>query len=264
MLKCGLHKCPSSCHQLLNHDKVLCRAPLTQKCSIGHNQSWKCHQGAPVVCHTCERDRKEALKKALKDLDEQEKREEKARRHKEEIAKVDEEIERINQKMKEMRLDRKQQAILLQKRQDLANAKKHAEMKQVNTDQADIDSKHNSSLKTEIAKASPKPSPSVRPSPNSPSKGSSRLDEHIRSALRHNESPSKTEWQRQKDQENANNPAIDKIMEMVGLEHVKSQVLKIKAKVETSIRQGTDLTKERLGLTLLGNPGTGSCFIQIP
>ncbi len=77
-------------------------------------------------------------------------------------------------------------------------------------------------------------------------------------AVKHNNSPSQTEWQRQKDQENAHNPAIDKIMEMIGLEDVKAQVLKIKAKVETSIRQGTDLKKERLGLVLLGNPGTGT------
>lgn len=50
-------------------------------------------------------------------------------------------------------------------------------------------------------------------------------------------------------------------MEMIGLEDVKAQVLKIKAKVETSIRQGNDLKNERLGLVLLGNPGTGTFFI---
>jgi hypothetical protein len=49
---------------------------------------------------------------------------------------------------------------------------------------------------------------------------------------------------------------------MIGLENVKSQVLRIKAKVDTSIRQGTDLKKERLGLVLLGNPGTGTVFIH--
>ena len=67
----------------------------------------------------------------------------------------------------------------------------------------------------------------------------------------------KAEWQRQKDQENATNPAIDAIMEMIGLEDVKNQVLKIKSKVDTALRQGTDMKKERLGLVLLGNPGTG-------
>jgi DNA replication protein DnaC len=46
-------------------------------------------------------------------------------------------------------------------------------------------------------------------------------------------------------------------MSMIGLESVKSKVLEIKARVETAVRQNTDLKKERLGLVLLGNPGTG-------
>lgn len=83
------------------------------------------------------------------------------------------------------------------------------------------------------------------------------LQDHLKTCLIHNVSASKTEWQRQKDLENASNPAIDQIMEMIGLENVKSQVLRIKSKVDTSIRQGTDLKKGRLGLVLLGNPGTG-------
>ncbi|KAF3484283.1 NFX1-type zinc finger-containing protein 1 [Arthroderma uncinatum] len=261
MLKCGLHKCPSSCHQLFNHAKISCMAPLTQKCSNGHNQSWRCHQGAPPVCQKCERDRKDALKKAQKALDEKEKREEKNKRHLEEVAKVEEDIEQINQKMKEMRLDREQQAILLQKRQDLAAAKERANKKQTATHQADISNDENGSKpKNETLKISSKPSPAVKSSPNIPGKHL-RVREHINSAVEHNKSPSKTEWQRQKDQENAKNPAIDKIMEMIGLEDVKSQVLKIKAKVETSLRQGTDLKKERLGLTLLGNPGTGKTTV---
>lgn len=47
---------------------------------------------------------------------------------------------------------------------------------------------------------------------------------------------------------------------MIGLEEVKNQMLRIKSKVDTSLRQGTDLRKERLGLVLLGNPGTGLSF----
>jgi hypothetical protein len=46
-------------------------------------------------------------------------------------------------------------------------------------------------------------------------------------------------------------------MDMIGLEDVKSKVLKIKAKIDTVIRQGTDVKDERFGVTLLGNPGTG-------
>ena len=57
--------------------------------------------------------------------------------------------------------------------------------------------------------------------------------------------------------ENVNNQAIDQIMEMIGLEDVKSQVLRIKAKIDTAVRQNVDFQKERFGVTLLGNPGTG-------
>ena len=64
------------------------------------------------------------------------------------------------------------------------------------------------------------------------------------------------------DQENAHNSAIDKIIEIIGLEDVKAQVLSIKAKVKMSIWQGTNLRKECLGLVLLGNPGTGIFVIQ--
>jgi DNA replication protein DnaC len=57
--------------------------------------------------------------------------------------------------------------------------------------------------------------------------------------------------------ENASNKAIYSIMGMVGLEAVKSTILNIKAKVEVTIRQNTDLKHERFNAALLGNPGTG-------
>jgi hypothetical protein len=261
MLKCGLHKCTSSCHQLLDHSKVLCGTVLTQKCSNGHNQSWQCYSGAPPVCFKCERDRKEAAKRNQRALEEKLKREEKIREHLKEVAKIEEETERITQSMKDARLDSEQKAILAQKRMDLAAAKERANSTQ-NSHQEDPLTIYNDGRpkpgNLPLKKSSQTSSGPATSTPGQQSK----LREHIKTAVEHNKSPSKTEWQRQKDQENAHNPAIDKIMEMIGLEDVKVQVLRIKAKVETSIRQGTDLRKERLGLVLLGNPGTGIFFIQ--
>jgi hypothetical protein len=78
-------------------------------------------------------------------------------------------------------------------------------------------------------------------------------------------SASRDEWQRQKDMEGANNDAIDAIMEMIGLEEVKSQVLKLKAKIDTSVRQGASLKQECFNTTFLGNPGTGisaPCYLS--
>lgn len=73
--------------------------------------------------------------------------------------------------------------------------------------------------------------------------------------------PSKAafEWQRQKNL-GASNAAIDELMELVGLEEVKEQVLAIQAKVDICRRQGIDLreAKERFNVVFQGNPGTGT------
>ncbi|KAK6340036.1 hypothetical protein TWF730_001811 [Orbilia blumenaviensis] len=65
------------------------------------------------------------------------------------------------------------------------------------------------------------------------------------------------EWQRHKEIAKDSNFALDKIMDMIGMEHVKEQVLAIKAKVDTVHRQGINLREERFHVALLGNPGTG-------
>lgn len=80
---------------------------------------------------------------------------------------------------------------------------------------------------------------------------------HPESKLQPPNSPSEADWDRQKRMENASNDAIDSLMEMTGLEEVKAQVLKIKAKIDTAIRQSRNLKEERYGVVLLGNPGTG-------
>lgn len=256
ILKCGLHKCTSSCHQLLNHSNIICRTVLTQKCNNGHNQRWHCHVGVPRVCPKCEHDKKEAAKRTQRALEEKLKRDEMIQKHLKEVAKVEEEIERINQGIKDARLDSEQKTILAQKQIDLAAAKERANGIQ-NLPQKEptviSHDDHSNSRKLPVKNSS-----KTLPATTTSTPGEHlKLRECIKIAIEHKESPSKIEWQRQKDQENARNPAIDEIMRMIGLEDVKAQILRIKAKVETSIRQGTDVRKERLGLVLLGNPGTG-------
>jgi Cdc6-like AAA superfamily ATPase len=69
------------------------------------------------------------------------------------------------------------------------------------------------------------------------------------------------EWERAKEFEGASNPALDKLMSMIGLEEVKEQFLTIKSKVDTVIRQGSSLKEERFGAAFLGNPGTGKTTV---
>ncbi|KAK6496986.1 hypothetical protein TWF481_001965 [Arthrobotrys musiformis] len=70
-------------------------------------------------------------------------------------------------------------------------------------------------------------------------------------------SASRDEWQHHKAVNNDTNVALDQIMDMIGMEHVKEQVLAIKAKVDTVHRQKVNLRGERFHVALLGNPGTG-------
>ena len=70
-------------------------------------------------------------------------------------------------------------------------------------------------------------------------------------------SEARDDWEHQKRIEGAGNQATDSMMDLVGLEDVKSQILRIKAKIDTSKRQHSDVAKERFNVAFLGNPGTG-------
>ncbi|EKM60623.1 uncharacterized protein PHACADRAFT_133236 [Phanerochaete carnosa HHB-10118-sp] len=50
-------------------------------------------------------------------------------------------------------------------------------------------------------------------------------------------------------------------MEMTGLEEVKAQVLRIKAKIDTIQRQDASLTDEQFNIVMRGNPGTGKTTV---
>lgn len=123
MLKCGVHKCISSCHQLSDHSKVLCQAPLSKNCVNGHKQSWKCYSGPPAACSRCEQDKKAAAKKAQKILEQNLKRDEETRRHLAEVRRLDDELEQTTQKMKDARQNAEQKAIIEQKGLDIEAAK---------------------------------------------------------------------------------------------------------------------------------------------
>ena len=238
---------------------MLCRKVLEQKCSKGHNQSWQCHEGTPLTCSKCEHDVKQAAKRAQRALDEKNKRDQKTKDHLEAVAKIDEEMEQITQRSRDALLDFEQRTIIAQKIVDLAAVKERAQRNSASSQKLPAVS-HNEDEKDLLDS----PDNEILPHSPTPAAPKSTLDRYPKTrnekktTPKQKRSPAETEWQRQKDQENAQNPAIDKIMEMTGLESVKAQILRIMSKVQTAIRQGTDLIKERLGLVLLGNPGTGN------
>ncbi len=72
-------------------------------------------------------------------------------------------------------------------------------------------------------------------------------------------SSARDEWEHQKEFEGAQNEALDSLMDMIGLEEVKDNFLSIKSRVDTALCQNIDVSEERFGAALLGNPGTGPC-----
>jgi hypothetical protein len=238
---------------------------MEQKCPKGHTIQWQCHQShPPAACSKCEKEKIDAEKQAKKKFEDQVKREMMIQQHQKDIEKIQEEIDETRQLMQDTKLQSEHNSILAQKKKDLAAAKELAKRnaaktapKPASSTSTVLPTSPSDPVASTSAAIPAKSAPSIAP----PKK--ENLQKHLQECLDHNGSPSKTEWQRQKDQENAKSEAIDSIMEMIGLEEVKSQVLRIKSKVDTSKRQGTDLGKERFGLILLGNPGTGMyawCF----
>jgi hypothetical protein len=63
-----------------------------------------------------------------------------------------------------------------------------------------------------------------------------------------------------KAQEEVSSEALNKLMDLIGLDAAKEEFLSVKSNVDTKIRQGVSLSEERLSCTLLGNPGTGKVF----
>ncbi|KAH7137463.1 P-loop containing nucleoside triphosphate hydrolase protein [Dactylonectria estremocensis] len=65
------------------------------------------------------------------------------------------------------------------------------------------------------------------------------------------------EWERQKRELGEKNEALDHVMAMVGIEHVKTEFLKVKATIDAARTRKGRLRRQALNLALMGNPGTG-------
>lgn len=227
---------------------MACRYKINDKCSNGHVQVWQCRMGRPPPCRQCEIQRKAKDKKMQDDLDRQQKEVRQREEHAAKIAKVDEEIRSAREKAMEERRSTEMLKALKQKEKDLENAK-HLVAKS-------WAAKASESAKQRDVATSKKPEmeiDSVQPA----TVCSSDFVSFSRAAP----SPSEVEWSRQKRVDNASNDAIDSLMKMTGLEDVKAQFLRIKARIDLALRQNTDMKEERFGMVLLGNPGTGKTTV---
>lgn len=251
MLKCGIHTCPQRCHQLSDHSKMKCEIVLKDKCAKGHIRSWKCCASRPLSCHRCERDAKDLQLKQQKALEAVERREKADREHAKRMAQLDEELDIKRQTQRDAQLAKERSLAIQQKKDDIAAATQsvprmkdpHQEKSAFSTDRVQIASSQSNSDHGKSARCSQLANPILRVSPRTK-----------------RESAAKNNWQRQKEVEGANNDAIDSIMDMIGLEDVKSQILRIKDKIDVGIRQNTMSKEERFNVIFQGNPGTGASW----
>ncbi|KAJ7707709.1 P-loop containing nucleoside triphosphate hydrolase protein [Mycena rosella] len=269
MLSCGLHRCPSKCHQMDDHSKMPCTHRITWQCEKGHDQSQECRQyrGLPSSCITCaneERKVKAKLKQQAEQLERKRQKEAEQLAHEERMAEYNAKIALEAQKLEDARLVQAREQALKQKQKDLEDAAARARQRPTLL-QGFVSST------TSPKPPGPGPNSSNENSgptvpPKTPQQGNTRSAPANAASGRGSstgapQSPSQEEWERQKRVEGASIDTIDSIMSMIGLEDVKSQVLKIKARIDVIKRQNTTVSDERFNIVLQGNPGTGKTTV---
>lgn len=242
LLSCGLHTCPSKCHQIFDHSKTACRAAVKSTCPSGHSTQRPCSDSGKA-CSTCEREKREKERKDRADLD-----------HAVRIAELEENIAKEREKVKRRRDADDRAKALDQKEDDLRLAKAAT---------VAFEAQASASLPRQTAKKSSTPSsngvPAISSSPLPVPEATSGSHVDGTGIETPNEvSSARARWEQQKLATNESNDALDEIMSMTGLEKVKEQVLAIKDKKDIATLQGADLSKERFNVAMLGNPGTGT------
>ena len=206
-----------------------CNQVEESQCPQGHKVMWECWQSSKP-CSTCDKQVKEREARQRRDLKLAQQREQQEKAYLEKLQALDDEIADQRGVIQARNEDADRGRMLEQKRKDLAQAKRLAQGKQQEN--------------TQVPEKK-----SVRPSAEDVEKKERKASTASQAA---------EQWELQKTYENASNDHIDRLMKMIGLESVKKQVLDVKDKIGTSLRQSASLEKERFGVVLLGNPGTGT------
>ena len=231
-----------------------CEYVLHDQCSKGHKIEWKCHKPPPKACTRCDEDAKRDQDEKQKALEMQEKRARKDTEHRAYMAKLDAMLDLQRQRMKDSQTSHEREAAIRQKEKDIEKARALADEKCLGSPQPQPQPADVSAANRDVK---PPPSTSNRPNSDKSVRAPDSAEPKIHKGLARRESPAKEEWEDQKKVENATNGTIDAVMDMVGLEEVKLQILKIKAKIDASVRQNSDMKEDRLNVAFLGNPGTG-------
>ncbi|CCC05205.1 unnamed protein product [Sordaria macrospora k-hell] len=177
LLKCGMHKCKSRCHRVIDHSQAPCHEILVKTCERNHKLKVSCDRQNDN-CRDCIREDKEQERRIKRDLQLEEDRVRKEEAYVKELQEMDDELDHQRRRNKYLSDEQIREQTLEQRRQELAG-----------------------------------------------SQGCRDTCTGTR------------------------------------LEEVKQKFLDIKSKVDTAVRQGISLSKERYSCSMLGNPGTGKTTV---
>ena len=233
-----------------------CNHPFNEPCAANtHQLKWKCFQSRPETCTACEKETKRLEKQARLDLEAQEQREAAQRQHELDMTELEAQLQFEREKAADIQAAKDRDDEKRQKMKEIEDAKKKLKnaAKQASQTSASTAGPGN------VNSTPPQSTPSTS---NQPQSSGNNISAHLQSSTPAPSrpsvsSPARDKWEHQKRVDGVQNDAIDKIMDLTGLEEVKEQILRIKAKIDMMKRQGVSLDKERLNLVLLGNPGTG-------
>ncbi|CDM37011.1 hypothetical protein DTO013E5_7175 [Penicillium roqueforti] len=249
-LSCGVHECPSKCHQLLDHSKMKCTKIVKWKCSRGHSLSLSCSQ-AKGSCRFCIQEDQVKERKRQRDIRLEIERQRKQNEYARKLAEAQEEASHLKRVRRDEFDDMERAKVLEQYRQEIEDLKNPPRPV---SPQRKLSSGAIPSTPATITEASSESSAtgtqsrSVQP-PSRQVMPSQKM------------SAAQADWKYQKKFLNAQSQEIDKLIDMIGLESVKTKFLSIKAKVDVAIRQNIDMSHDRFGSVLLGNPGSGKTTV---
>lgn len=241
MLKCNRHKCKRRCHRIDDHKNVECTQLLERTCEKGHKIRFTCSK-AKEACSKCVEEQKALERRVQRDFELEKHRLQAQAKYAAELQQIQDEMEHLKRARKIAEDDEEAKKQLDQQKSDLAALKE-------------------ASTRSEALKAAEKAR--VLDSEKRKAQKQSKVLSQSRDPNQPWPPPTsaKEEWELLKQVELAKSEPLDELMDMIGLEDVKQEFLSIKSRVDTAVRQGVSLSKERFGCSLLENPGTGKTTV---
>ncbi|KIY50066.1 P-loop containing nucleoside triphosphate hydrolase protein [Fistulina hepatica ATCC 64428] len=261
ILNCGVHPCPSKCHQLSDHSKMECQAIVSFQCPQGHPQSRRCHM-APSTCRKCEIAAKKAEEARQREFERQQQLAAEQAEHDKKLKDIDEQISKEREKIK-VAEERRARAAAIRVKEDDLEALRATEKSVMSKPSFLVWGSLNTNPTSDNSILSVRQAAPSTPlvSHDSPARREVDGVPTCSNPVLSGDSQAEVEWKRQKEVDGSHSAAIDKIMSMVGLEEVKQHILTTKAKIDLSIRQNISTKKERFNAAFLGNPGTGKTTV---